>query len=150
MVSVHDIAAYILQRHGPISAAKLQKLVYYAQAWSLVWDDRPLFPEKIEAWANGPIVLELYERHKSLFSVDCWPYGDPGALDANARETVDAILDYYGPHNVQWLSDLIHAEEPWRLAREGLRDGERGEREIALEAMMDYYSNLPIEAALVA
>ena len=45
MVSAHDVAAYILERQSPMSSMKLQKMVYFAQAWSLVWDDRPLFPD---------------------------------------------------------------------------------------------------------
>ena len=53
-VNVLDIAAYILCKQGAMTAMKLQKLVYYSQAWSLVWDDKPLFRERIEAWANGP------------------------------------------------------------------------------------------------
>ena len=150
MPSAHDVAAYILQRNGPMSVMKLHKLIYYSQAWSLVWDDHPLFPEKIEAWANGPVVPDLYERHKGLFSLDRWPHGDPESLDEEARETIDAVLNYYGPHNAQWLSDLAHAEDPWCLAREGLRVGERGDHEITLESMMEYYSSLPSEAALVA
>ena len=36
---------------------KLQKLVYYCQAWSLVWDEEPLFEARIEAWANTAIHL---------------------------------------------------------------------------------------------
>jgi uncharacterized phage-associated protein len=56
MVSVDDVAAYILEQRGPMSAMKLQKLVYYSQAWSLVWEDRPLFREEIQAWASGPVV----------------------------------------------------------------------------------------------
>jgi uncharacterized phage-associated protein len=55
MPSVLDVAQYILQRSGGMTTGKLQKLVYYSQAWSLVWDQRPLFNERIEAWANGPI-----------------------------------------------------------------------------------------------
>ncbi|HSX11345.1 MAG TPA: type II toxin-antitoxin system antitoxin SocA domain-containing protein, partial [Chlamydiales bacterium] len=65
-VSVLDVAAYILEKqpkNEPITAWKLQKLVYYCQAWSLVWDEKPLFKEKILAWANGPVVKELYLRH---------------------------------------------------------------------------------------
>ena len=31
-VSVHDVAAYILEKQGPMTAMKLEKLVYYAQA----------------------------------------------------------------------------------------------------------------------
>lgn len=44
-----DVATQILEQLGPMSAMKLQKLVYYCQAWSLVWDDRQMFSEQIEA-----------------------------------------------------------------------------------------------------
>jgi uncharacterized phage-associated protein len=143
MVSAHDVAAYILDRQGPLSAMKLQKLVYYAQAWSTVWDDRPLFPERVEAWANGPVVRELYDLHRGQFQVQAWPKGDPGTLEEEQRSTVDAVLKFYGPLNAQVLSDMTHREEPWRQAREGLPDGERGNREITLASMSEYYSSLP-------
>ncbi|WP_307850044.1 MULTISPECIES: type II toxin-antitoxin system antitoxin SocA domain-containing protein [unclassified Saccharopolyspora] len=42
-----------------MTAMKLQKLVYYSQAWHLVWDERPLFDEPVQAWANGPVVPDL-------------------------------------------------------------------------------------------
>src|SRR5687767_401361 len=80
MVSAHDVAAYILMEHGPLSAMKLQKLVYYSQAWSLVWDDRQLFREPVEAWANGPVVRELYERHRGQFELHEWPWGNAAVL----------------------------------------------------------------------
>ena len=35
-MAVHDVVKYILNQTGPIPAMKLQKLVYYCQAWSLV------------------------------------------------------------------------------------------------------------------
>lgn len=142
MVSAHDVAAYILGKQAPLSAMKLQKLVYYSQAWSTVWDDRPLFPERIEAWANGPVVRELYDLHRGQFDVRSWPRGDPGALDDEQRSTVDAVLGYYGWRNAQTLSDMTHMEDPWRLAREGLPDGVRGSHEITLASMSEYYSSL--------
>ena len=43
MASVFDVAKYILHKLGTVTTWKLQKLVYYCQAWSLVWDDEPLF-----------------------------------------------------------------------------------------------------------
>lgn len=52
MATVFDVAAYILEKKGEMTAWKLQKLVYYSQAWSLVWDQRPLFAERIEAWGQ--------------------------------------------------------------------------------------------------
>jgi uncharacterized phage-associated protein len=143
MSSAHDVAAYILKWRRPLSAMKLQKLVYYAQAWSLVWDDHPLFDEAIEAWANGPVVRELYDLHRGQFEVRDWPQGDPDVLDEQARETIEAVLDYYGDRSAQWLSDLTHREQPWLEARTGLPEGERGNRQISLATMMEYYSSLP-------
>ena len=142
MVSAHDVAAYILSKQGPLSAMKLQKLVYYSQAWSTVWDDQPLFPERIEAWANGPVVRELYDLHRGQFDVHGWPRGNPRALNEEQRSTVDAVLGYYGWRNAQALSDMTHKEDPWRLAREGLPDGVRGNREITLASLSEYYSSL--------
>ncbi len=91
MASVHDAAAYILDKTGPITTWKLQKLAYYAQAWSLVWDERPLFQARIEAWANGPVVPALYREHRGLFKVGSWPKGNPDHLTKAERETVEAV-----------------------------------------------------------
>ena len=35
-----------------ITHLKLQKLVYYAQAWFLALNDKPLFEEEMQAWHN--------------------------------------------------------------------------------------------------
>lgn len=56
MANVFDVAQYIVNKTGRISSIKLQKLVYYSKAWSLVWDDDPLFTEEVQAWAHGPVV----------------------------------------------------------------------------------------------
>ncbi|MHB1461595.1 MAG: Panacea domain-containing protein [Armatimonadota bacterium] len=142
MVTVHDVAATILKICGPMSAMKLQKLVYYAQAWSLVWDDRALFPERIEAWAFGPVVPELYEMQRGQFSIAEWPAGDSSKLDAIAVETVSLVASEYGKRNAQELSDSTNRELPWVEARKGLGTWERGNREITLAAMSEYYSSL--------
>ncbi len=142
MATVHDVAAYILQKQGELTAMKLQKLVYYSQAWSLVWDEEPLFAERLEAWANGPVVPDLYREHKGLFKVRSWSKGDPNALNSQQRETVDAVLGYYGDRTSQWLSDLTHQEAPWLGARKGLGPGDRGSQEISHAAMAEYYGSL--------
>lgn len=141
MASAHDIAAYILRKKGEMTAMKLQKLVYYSQAWSLVWDEEPMFREPIQAWVNGPVIPSLYRLHKGKFKVGEWPEGDPGKLTARQRETVDAVLDYYGSRPSQWLSDLTHREAPWLEARKGLAPGDASRREITHAALAEYYSN---------
>ncbi len=140
--TVHDVAAYVLERGGEMTAMKLQKLVYYCQAWSLVWDERPMFDERIEAWVSGPVVPALYERHRGQFRVSKWRWGDSARLDKDARETADAVLKYYAGQTAQWLSDLTHAEDPWGNARTGIPEGERGDQEITLAALEEYYSAL--------
>lgn len=143
-VSAHDVAAYILAKQGGMTVMKLQKLVYYAQAWSLVWDEKPLFLEQIEAWANGPVVHSLYEYHKGKFRVTDWRCGDPGSLNETQQETVNVVLDYYGNKPALWLSDLTHREFPWRRTRRaaGLRTGERGTAVISHDLIAEYYSSL--------
>lgn len=142
MATADDIAAAILKRHGPMDTWKLQKLVYYSQAWHLVWESKPLFPDAIEAWANGPVVPSLYQRHKGQYQLTSWPEGNPDALSAGESSTVDAVLDFYGDKTGHWLSALTHREAPWRDAREGLDPGERGNERITKEAMAAYYSSL--------
>lgn len=142
--SANDVAAYILLSQGPMPAMKLQKLVYYSLAWSLVWDDKPLFEERVEAWANGPVIRELYDAHCGQFSVSSVPMSDPDRLDSDQRETVDAVLQFYGEKSSQWLGDLTHMEAPWRDAREkgGLSSGERGKVPITHASLHEYYSAL--------
>jgi len=121
---------------------KLQKLLYYAQAWSLVWDEQPLFPERIEAWVNGPVVPELYESHRGQFTLESLPLGNPDRLTETQRETIDKVLNFYGDKSSQWLSELTHKETPWLQARQGLAPGERGGQEISLATMAEYYESL--------
>ncbi len=141
-VTVHDVAKYILSKRHPVSAMKLQKLLYYCQAWSLVFDEAPLFKEPIEAWAMGPVVRDAYEIHRGHFSISSWPKGKKSKLSADQRETVDVVLQFYGDKTAQWLSDLTHSERPWRDARKGLAPDERGNTVISDEAMAEYYSSL--------
>lgn len=143
MAAVFDVAKYILEKKGQMTAMKLQKLVYYSQAWSLVWDERPLFPECIQAWANGPVCPDLYQMHRGKYLLGASDInGDSSALDSDARDTVDVVLDFYGEKSAQWLSDLTHSEEPWIIARDGMSAMQRGSREITQAAMAEYYSAL--------
>ena len=144
MTSVFDVAKYILKKTGPISAMKLQKLVYYSQAWAVVWDDKPIFNEKIEAWSNGPVVRELYDEHQGVFIVtdNTFQAGNPENIKERHKETINAIIKAFGKKSAQWLSDQTHSERPWLDARKGLDDTERGNHEIPLSAMSEYYGSL--------
>lgn len=109
-----------------------------------MWDERPLYGERIEAWANGPVVPVLYNLHRGQFLVHDWPHGRTAELDDAARATIDRVLAFYGDKTPQWLSDLSHAEKPWRAARDrvGAAPGERCSAEITLADMAEFYGSL--------
>ncbi len=142
-VSALDVAAYILDKKGAMSTMKLQKLVYYSQAWSLVWDEKPLFKEDIEAWANGPVVRDLFNYHRGQFKISSVLTGNSDLLNKEQKETIDAVLEFYGNKSSQWLSDLTHMEDPWKITRSGIPEFQRGNRVISLETLAEYYGSLP-------
>ncbi len=102
--SVFDVARYILHVKGQMSTMKLQKLCYYAQAWSLVWDDRPLFNEEFRAWENGPVCRELFNETRGMFLVTEMdePKGCIENLSDSQKETIDIVLRDYGDKDAQW------------------------------------------------
>ncbi|EIE4349702.1 DUF4065 domain-containing protein, partial [Listeria monocytogenes] len=59
------IINYCKEKNYVINNLKLQKLLYYAQAKSLVEKSRPLFKENIEKWKLGPVVPEIYHLYKN-------------------------------------------------------------------------------------
>ena len=142
MARVHDVAAYIISKSRPIDAMKLQKLLYYSQAWSLVWDKQPLFASKIEAWANGPVIRDVFKTYQGQYKISVSKTGDKSALKPSEKGTIDAVLDFYGKKDAFWLSELTHRETPWMEARKGIAPGDYGNVEITKASMRDYYGGL--------
>ena len=142
MANVFDVAAYILEKYGEMTAMRLQKLCYYSQAWSLAWEEEPLFNERIEAWINGPVVPRLYAAHRKQYRVSKLPHGNADNLTCEPKDTIDKIVSHYGQFNAQELSNITHMEAPWQIARRGLSENERGKSEIPLVTMGEYYASL--------
>lgn len=143
MTTCFDVASYILKKCEQMPTVKLQKLVYYCQAWSLVWDDTPLFEEEIQAWANGPVIPALYKAHKGKYQIMNIPEGDERNLNQNQKESIEIVLQYCGHYSSQTLSDATRREYPWKNARNGLPYLERGDNVISWNSMAEYYTSLP-------
>lgn len=142
MANVHDVAAYILKKQGSMSTMKLQKLCYYSQGWSLAWDERPLFSDEIQAWANGPVIFSLFDRHRGQFTVDEWKHGDATAIQDDEKDTIDAVLRSYGELSGQQLSDKTHQERPWVEARGESSVGTRSTATVSPDVMQEFFSSL--------
>jgi uncharacterized phage-associated protein len=143
VVSIFDVAKYILAECGEMFVSKLQKLCYYCQAWSLAWDDVPLFEEEFHAWANGPGCDELFTETKGHLSIAASNMsGNMANLKTWQKETIDIVLDYYIGHDELWLGSLARSEEPWKIARGNLKPWETCNNIITKKSMASYYSNL--------
>lgn len=133
------------QEDKSITNKKLQKLLYYSQAWSVAINKHPLFKEKIEAWVHGPAVRNVYFNFrnfgyqpikKNVFKKDI------EKIDKKIRNFLDEIWRVYGKHDAQYLELLTHNEKPWQEARQGLGTSESSDNEISLDIMRDYYLSL--------
>lgn len=144
MASVFDVAKYVLEKLGETTTMKLEKEVYYCQAWSLAWTDKPLFEEDFQAWANGPVCPELFARHKGKFVVNTDLFSDitEDIFTEDQKETMNIVLEYYGDKEPQWLSELTHKELPWKQARAGVPNGYPSSNIITKESMQQYYGGL--------
>lgn len=140
MANAHDVAAAILERVGSVTTMKLQKLVYYSQAWQLAFRNEPLFDDRIEAWSEGPVTRVLHETHRRRYTVSTWPEGDPRKLTAEEVRTIDWVVDKYSGFSAEALSRMSHMDSPWRVSRGILADDERSRAEIPHEAMRSFYS----------
>lgn len=130
-----DIARYIINKCHEndflISNLKLQKLLYFAQGYSLALNDEPLFEEEIEAWDFGPVVPEVYREFK-MFGANEIPaiktYYDTNFDSDTFLEEVEfttdifsevqkvimnAVIKQLGRFSANRLVTITHEQAPW-------------------------------------
>lgn len=120
-----DVADYFLSlvdedSGDSISNLKLQKLVYYAQGFHLAIFDTPLFCEDIEAWTLGPVIPALYDKYKE-YRANPIPKStdiDFSIYEPQIIELLNDVWNVYGQYSAWRLSELAHAESPWKMAKE--------------------------------
>lgn len=137
MTTASDVGGYFLSALGPLDTWKLQKLVYYAQAWHLAIFDAPIFDQPIEAWRDGPVVDALYQQHRrmrTLDSIRCQPL--PAG---NVENVCRAVKNAYGDLSGDDLSKLTHGERPWRETRGSLEPSARSRAHISHDLIKEHY-----------
>lgn len=122
---------------------KLQKLLYYSQAWHLALHDTPLFAEDFQAWLHGPVLPSQYYRFR-----DCqWRPIDiaispPNISAAGLENFVSEIIEVFGSETAVALELMTHREQPWIDARKGISATEPSTNIIPKKAMQNYYRAL--------
>lgn len=124
------------------SNKKLQKLLYYAQAWNLVLNDKRLINKKFEAWIHGAAIPVIYGRYKKFgFDEITEEYDeDEFSIFSNEeKQVLDEVWRIYGKYDADYLELLNHSENPWQNARESLSPFEPSSAEISEKDMSKYY-----------
>lgn len=145
MTTIFDVADYILDKMEEVTTMQLEKLCFYSQAWYLAWEEIPLFEEDFQAWANGPVCPQLFQKHKGKFLLKKGEFNSGGSknnLLGLEKEDVDIVINYYKDYTPAELSAATHSEAPWRDARGNLPAGAICTNVITKDSMRDYYSGL--------
>ena len=132
---------------------KLQKLVYYTQAWHLAFFDKPIFDDDFQAWVHGPVLADLYHQFKEfrwepikseLGETELKVFNE--SMNGNIKEIVnDVILKYYYTLTAYQLELSTHNEDPWKNARKGLAIDDSSEKVIEKNDIKSFYRKFIVE-----
>ena len=143
MVKVQDIADYFIwlanYTGSFISNLKLQKLVYYAQAWYLAIHDQPLFDEDFEAWIHGPVIPELYNEYCEFKWKPILKEVEEPFFTEEIKQFLDEVTDVYFGLDAYELEQMTHTEAPWIEARGYLPTDASCNEIISKESMREYF-----------
>ncbi|MCC3506430.1 MULTISPECIES: Panacea domain-containing protein [unclassified Microcoleus] len=144
-LSDREIANYFIwlasQFDVEINAYKLQKLVYYAQAWHLAIYGTPLFNADFQAWVHGPVIPDLLEKYQSQFSWEpIVERIERPKLSEEIGEFLEEVADAYLEYDDETLERMICGEMPRQEARGDLPRDASCHGIISQESMKKYYS----------
>ena len=134
MLSAHDVVRELRARLPEAGDVKVHKLAYYCQGWSLAWTGRPMFSEPIEAWANGPVLADVWhdEKRKRLLP----PAHEP---DDGELAVIDYVVGRYGRYTGRELVRKTHLEDPWRDVSESEDSFAAANPEITHESLRAWF-----------
>ena len=161
-----DLSKYIIAKHDLvdefISNKKLQKLLYYIEAWALVHIGS-IIDDEFEAWVHGPVIHEVYQtyRHFGYSPISfTYPNNEPNASkfiadfeneyienggNSNVFKLIDSVLNEYNELNAFQLEYLTHNEDPWMFARKDVFPHGHSNNIISKDIMKEYYTKQMLE-----
>lgn len=157
MYNVIDVCRYIIKysndKNYGISNLKLQKILYFVQAYFLIAtkDSKPCFREKIEAWDFGPVVPVAYQKYAQfgscdiltenfeilIISDDYWTTVD---IDYNIikkkdKKMINEVIDKFCNYTATDLTLITMDQNPWQEAHIP-----NGREEITIDSIRKYFN----------
>lgn len=155
--NVIDVCRHIInysnEKEYGVSNFKLQKLLYFVQAYFLLTKKEACFYERIEAWDFGPVVPVAYREYKQFGSSDIptisyviekdsaniWNskvirYYDT-VISEEDMKRIEAVVDKFSAYSASDLVAITHRQKPWIDAYIP-----NGNNEITIKAIEDYFN----------
>jgi uncharacterized phage-associated protein len=140
------VADYLIDKankeNKPITNKKLQKLLYYVQAWSIAIRNKKIFDDKIEAWIHGPAIRKVYLEFKEFGASPISKKVNQKTInnmDQEVKKFIDKVWNIYSKYDAPYLEHLTHSESPWQDARKGLEADISSNNEISFDSMRSFY-----------
>ncbi len=144
------LSDYILLNYGAMSHLKLQKLLFYCDAYHLAYFDEELVTDKFQAWVHGPVSKKVFDsfKDKSILYADLSFVGDKenilqlfSKLTSGQQELINDVLSVLSQWTSMQLETSTHKEAPWIEARNGVGIGDRCCNEISKATTKSYYKS---------
>lgn len=151
-IDILVLSDYIIKHYGPMSHLKLQKLLFYCDAYHLAYFDRELVSDKFQAWVHGPVCRKVYDsfKDKSVLYADisyCYNEGDIDVdaefekLTSDQKSLLKDVLSTLSTWTGLELERATHSEAPWRSARIGYGEADKCEIDISKSETESFYKN---------
>lgn len=146
------LAAHILQKCGSMSHLKLQKLLFYVQAYHLAYFNADLISDEFEAWVHGPVSRKLYESlngENTMYSDVFYEEKNDAPnttfdelLTNDQLQLIDDVIEELSSLTSLQLENMVHSEMPWQTARNGYSQADKCHVVIEKEAIRTFYKTL--------
>lgn len=123
---VEDVGKYVLEycreRNYDIPHPKLQKILYFLQAYFVTKKGNVCFEEEIEVHKTGPVISEvssIYNRYGGydllIFekNLNLTPLNE-SLIELSDREIIERIVDWLSVYSSSELFDAIKNQDVWK------------------------------------
>jgi uncharacterized phage-associated protein len=108
-----------------------------------------MFCERIEAWAHGPVVRDVYPVFAAYgylpitaLTLSADGSTDSRELTAEEAKLTRSVWENYKGFSPSHLWKMTHSERPWIDARGDAAPADRCENEITTKAMKEFFDKL--------
>lgn len=132
----------------PMNQQKLQKLCYYAEAWSEALLGQPIAEiSEFQAWANGPENVVLHGLFHECGCDEIFVDGQVAehikkVFSEEQLELLEDVWETYGDATATDLEILTHRELPWIEARGDAKPFQHCTTAISTKTMASYYKSI--------